>query len=273
MHIAGFLLAVLIGVSLGLLGGGGSILAVPILVYAVGMAAKPAIAVSLLVVGATSLVGSMRHWKRGNVDVRTALVFGMVSMAGSYGGGKLAAELTDTVQLTLFAVVMLAASVSMFRPARQESAQPARVRLPFVVASAAGVGVLTGAVGVGGGFLIVPALVLFGGLAMKQAVGTSLLVIAMNSVSGFLAYAGDVRIDWRFTLLFTGLAVAGVFAGSALAHYVSPAQLRRGFAIFLIAVATFVLVQSAIATRAHATPSPKALADGASTCRAIISVR
>lgn len=252
MYVAGFLLAVLIGISLGLLGGGGSILAVPILIYAVGMAAKPAIAMSLLVVGTTSLVGSVRHWKGGNVDLRTALVFGVVSMAGSYGGGRLAALLTDTVQLTLFAVVMLAASVSMFRPARPGSEHRTRVRLPLVVAAAAGVGLLTGVVGVGGGFLIVPALVLFGGLPMKQAVGTSLLVIAMNSASGFLAYAGDVRIDWGFTLLFISLAVAGVFGGAALARHVSAGQLRRGFAVFLIAVATFVLVQSAVTTRAHA---------------------
>lgn len=252
MQVVVFLLAVLIGISLGLLGGGGSILAVPILIYAAGMATKPAIAMSLLVVGATSLVGSLRHWKAGNLDLRTALVFGVVSMAGSYGGGRLAAQLADTVQLTLFAVVMLAASVSMFRPASPETEHRTRVRLPLVIAAAAGAGLLTGVIGVGGGFLLVPALVLFGGLPMKQAVGTSLLVIAMNSASGFLAYAGVVRIDWGFALLFTGLSVAGVFAGTALARYVSAARLRLGFAVFLIVVAAIVLVQSAITSGAHA---------------------
>lgn len=255
MQIVGLFLAVLIGVSLGLLGGGGSILAVPILVYAVGMAAKPAIAVSLLVVGVTSLIGSLRHWKNANVDLRTAIVFGLVSMAGSYGGGRLAGHLSDRFQLTLFAVMMLGASVSMFRSKRDESEGAAAVRLPLVMTAAAGVGLLTGVVGVGGGFLIVPALVMFGGLTMKRAVGTSLLVIAMNSASGFLAYAGQVRIDWSYTLIFTALAIAGVFIGSALAQQVSPAQLRRAFAVFLIGVATFVLAQNAMT--AHATAAER----------------
>lgn len=258
MPIAGLLLAILIGASLGLLGGGGSILAVPILVYAVGMTAKPAIAVSLLVVGVTSLIGALRHWRTSNVDPKTAVAFGLVSMAGSYGGGKLAAQLSDRVQLTIFAAVMLAAAVSMFRSKGEEGERAAPARLPLVIAAAAGVGLLTGVVGVGGGFLIVPALVLFGGLTMKRAVGTSLLVIAMNSVSGFLAYAGEVRIDWAYTMLFTALAVAGVFLGSALAQHVSPAQLRRGFAVFLVAVSTFVLAQNALTSPAHAAPHSRA---------------
>ena len=226
----------------------------PILVYAVGMAVKPAIAVSLLVVGTTSLVGSLRHWRAGNVDVRTAVVFGLVSMAGAYGGGRLAAHLADAFQLTLFAIVMLAASVSMFRPSRHEAEPNHRVRVSLVAAAAAGVGVLTGIVGVGGGFLIVPALVLFSGLPMKRAVGTSLLVIAMNSASGFAAYAGEVPIDWTFTSLFTVLAIAGVFAGAALTPYVSAAHLRRSFAVFLVFVATLVLMQGTMGSRA-ATPA------------------
>lgn len=244
MQAAGLLLAVLIGISLGLLGGGGSILAVPILVYALGMSVKPAIAVSLLVVGATSVVGSSRHWSNGNVDLSTAMLFGLVSMAGSYGGGRLATQVTEAFQLTLFAVVMLAAAISMLSRARTESEQNSRLRPALVVVAAAGAGVLTGIVGVGGGFLIVPALVLFGGLPIKRAVGTSLVVIAMNSASGFAAYAGEVRIEWLFTLLFTGFAVAGVFAGTAMTHYVSASQLRRSFAMFLIAGAAFVLVQA-----------------------------
>jgi len=199
LEILGLFLAALIGVSLGLLGGGGSILAVPILLYVVGMATKPAIAASLLVVGTTSLVGSMRHWRASNVDARTAIIFGLVSMAGSYSGGRLAANLSDSFQLVLFAIVMLGASVSMFRSRNDEPAAAPVVRLPLVVVSAAVVGLLTGIVGVGGGFLIVPALVLFSGLPMKRAVGTSLLVIAMNSASGFMAYAGKVPIDWRYT--------------------------------------------------------------------------
>lgn len=251
MQILGLFLAGLIGLSLGLLGGGGSILAVPILVYAVGMAAKPAIAVSLLVVGTTSLIGSFRHWRAGSVDVRMAVVFGLVSMAGSYAGGRLAALLSDRFQLSLFAAVMLAASISMFRSGKSDG-QPRAARLPLVAASAAVVGLLTGVVGVGGGFLIVPALVLFAGQPMKRAVGTSLLVIAMNSAAGFAAYAGQVPIDWRYTAAFTAMAVAGVFIGSAIAQFVSQSQLKRGFAVFLVVVATFVLIQNAVTMRAAA---------------------
>ena len=244
MPLFGLALAAVIGISLGLLGGGGSILAVPILVYVVGMEPKTAIAASLLVVGTTSLIGALQHWRAKNIDVRTALVFGIVSMAGSFAGGRAAAYLSDWFQLTLFAVVMLAASVSMFR-SRGDDAAAAAPRLGFIVVAAAVVGLLTGVVGVGGGFLIVPALVLFSGVAMKRAVGTSLLVIAMNSASGFLAYAGHVNIDWSYTALFTSIAIAGVFVGSAVVPYVSQSVLKRSFAAFLIAVAGFILVQNA----------------------------
>ena len=245
MQLLGLILAAVIGISLGLLGGGGSILAVPILVYVVGMEPKAAIAASLLVVGVTSIIGALRHWRARNIDVRTAVLFGVVSMAGSFVGGRVAAFLSDTFQLTLFAMVMLTASVSMFRSRVDDDAVVAAPRLALVVVAAAVVGLLTGVVGVGGGFLIVPALVLFSGVPMKRAVGTSLLVIAMNSASGFLAYAGHVQIDWSYTALFTSIAIAGVFVGSAALPYVSQSVLKRSFAAFLIAVAGFILVQSA----------------------------
>lgn len=245
MQLFGLALAAVIGISLGLLGGGGSILAVPILVYVVGMEPKAAIAASLLVVGTTSFIGALRQWRARNIDVRTAAVFGVVSMAGSFSGGKAAAFLSDTFQLTLFAVVMLAASVSMFRSGRDDQAVAVAPRLALVVAAAAVVGLLTGVVGVGGGFLIVPALVLFSGVPMKRAVGTSLLVIAMNSASGFLAYAGHVQIEWAYTALFTSIAIAGVFAGSAALPYVSQTALKRSFAAFLVVVAGFILLQNA----------------------------
>lgn len=245
MPLLGLALAAVIGISLGLLGGGGSILAVPILVYVVGMEAKQAIAASLLIVGATSLIGAMRHWRAGNIDVRTAVVFGAVSMAGSFAGGRLASLLSDSFQLTLFAAVMLGASISMFRSGGGGESAHATPRLPLIVAAAAAVGLLTGVVGVGGGFLIVPALVLFAGVPMKRAVGTSLLVIAMNSASGFIAYAGHVQIDWSYIAIFTSMAIAGVFVGSAAVPYVSQAVLKRSFAAFLIAVAGFILVQNA----------------------------
>jgi len=244
VEIVGFLLAALIGISLGLLGGGGSILAVPILVYVVGMTAKSAIATSLLVVGTTSLVGAIRHWRATNIDLRSAVIFGVVSMAGSFAGGRLAALVSDTFQLVLFAIVMIGAAISMFRSRSEVENADTSGRPALLVIAAAAVGVLTGVVGVGGGFLIVPALVLFAGLPMKRAVGTSLLVIAMNSGSGFLAYANHVEVDWRYTALFTGMAVIGVVIGSAIMPFVSQAVLKRGFAVFLIAVAGFILYQS-----------------------------
>ena len=254
MEVVGFGLAALIGISLGLLGGGGSILAVPILVYVVGMAAKPAIVASLLVVGTTSLVGAFRHWWRSNVDLRAALIFGFISMAGSYAGGRIAAQVSDTFQMVLFAVVMLGASISMLRSRKEEAPADKAVRMPLVVGAAGVVGLLTGVVGVGGGFLIVPALVLFAGLSMKRAVGTSLLVIAMNSASGFLAYAGTVQIDWRYISIFTALAVAGVFIGSALVQHVSQAALTRAFAWFLVAVAGFILIQNTVSRQRPVAP-------------------
>ena len=244
MQMLGLALAALVGVSLGLLGAGGSILAVPILVYVVGMPAKSAIAVSLLVVGATSAFGAVQHWRAGNIELRTAAVFGALSMAGSYAGGRIAVFLSETFQLTLFAAVMLAAAVSMLRSRREDPAAFHEVRLSLLAAAALATGSLTGVVGVGGGFLIVPALVLFSGVPIKRAVGTSLLVIALNSASGFVAHAGHVNIDWSYTATFTAIAIAGVFFGSAAVPFASQRALKRSFALLLVAVAGFVLLQN-----------------------------
>ena len=240
VHILGLILASLIGISLGLLGAGGSTLAVPILVYVSGMAAKPAIAASLLVVGSTSLVGSFRHWRRDNVDVRISVVFGIVSMGGAYAGGEIGTLVSGRLQLILFALVMLAAAVSMFRSRGEESLER-RTRLVLVLVIAAAVGLVTGLVGIGGGFLIVPALVVFAGLPMKRAVGTSLLVIAMNCASGFAAYAGEVPIDWPYVGGFTAMAIAGVMVGSQLVDHVPQRALKKSFAVFLVLVGVWIL--------------------------------
>ena len=247
MELVGFILAVLVGLSLGLLGGGGSILTVPLLVYVLGFAAKTAIAMSLPIVGVTSLVGALSHWRSGNLRLKTALLFGPVAMAGAFAGARLAGFLSGTVQLAALAVVMLAAAVSMFRggihadAAGSPDAAPALLPL---LASALGVGVLTGTVGIGGGFLIVPALVLLAQVPMKQAVGTSLLVIAMNSASGFAGYLGRVAVPWGFMAVFAGVAILGVMVGTTLVRFVSQAQLRRAFAVFLVGVGLFTLYQN-----------------------------
>ena len=255
------LLALLIGVILGLLGGGGSILTVPVLVYVVGYAAKPAIAMSLPVVGVTSLVGAIFHWRLGNVRLGTAALFGGLTMVGAVAGAKLSLLVSGAMQLALLAVVVLGAALSMMRGGGGEAAAttPAGEREPrpdgkapargtatvaLLAAVALGVGVLTGLVGVGGGFLVVPALVLLGGVPMRQAVGTSLLVIAMNCFAGFFGHLAHTAVDWRFLGLFSGLAVAGVLAGSAAAARVPQLVLRRAFAIFLLAVGGFLLYEN-----------------------------
>ena len=248
MDAVGLLLASVIGLSLGLLGGGGSILTVPIFVYVLGYAAKPAIAMSLPVVGATSLVGALGHWRAGNVNLRQAFSFGIVAMVGAYAGARLAVLVSGVVQLTLLAVVMLGAAMSILRQtgARPTAvgtvdAQPVSRWLVLVVGL--GVGMLTGLVGIGGGFLIVPALVLLARLPMKQAVGTSLLVIAMNSASGFAGYLGQVDVPWRFMAMFTAVAIGGILAGTYLVRFVSQRALKRAFAVFLLLMSGVILYQ------------------------------
>lgn len=241
--------AALVGLSLGLLGGGGSILTVPVFVYVLGFAPRDAIAASLGVVGAVSLFGAAGHWRQRNVNVRAALVFGAIAMAGTYGGARLGALLPGAVQLTLFAGVMLAAALfmSLPRPAAPDAGEGEGTRaLPLapLAASAVGVGLLTGLVGVGGGFMIVPALVLLLGVPMKPAVGTSLLVIAMNSAAGVAGYWGEATVRWDVLVPFTAVAVAGILAGTRLSRRVPQTSLRRAFAGFLVVVATFILYQN-----------------------------
>lgn len=253
----GLALAALIGVALGLMGGGGSILTVPIFVYVLGFGAKEAIALSLAVVGAVSLAGVVGHWKAGHVRPRVAMTFGLVAMLGTYAGARLAVLVSGDVQLLLFAGVMLVAAYFMFRDrdvTEGESvdvveAVPAREGSPWarhglIVAEGLGVGVLTGLVGVGGGFLIVPVLVLLAGLTMKEAVGTSLLVIAMKSAAGFYGYLGQVEVPWAFLALFTAVAITGILVGTYLIRYVSQAGLRRAFALFLVVMGSAILWQN-----------------------------
>ena len=243
--VLGLALAALIGLSLGLLGGGGSILTVPVLVYVLGYAAKPAIAMSLPVVGITSLVSAAVHWRLGNVRVQMALLFGAIAMLGAFAGAKLAVFLSGAVQLVLLAVVMLLASASMFRGRQGEQTTDRRApRLAPLAPVALGVGVLTGLVGIGGGFLVVPALVLLAGVPMREAVGTSLLVIAMNSASGFAGYLGTVTLDSGFLAMFTTVTVAGALAGTALAARVPQATLKRAFAVLLFVMGGFVLYKN-----------------------------
>lgn len=247
MTLLALALAALVGLSLGLLGGGGSILTVPIFVYVLGFAPREAVASSLAVVGAVSLFGAAGHWRQGNVQLRTALLFGLVAMAGTFGGARLGTLLPGTVQLSLFAGVMLVAAWFMSRPrvAREGDGEGVHGRRAGpVVAAGVGTGLLTGLVGVGGGFMIVPALVLLAGVPMRQAVGTSLLVISMNAAAGVAGYGGPGALRWEVLGMFTAVAVAGILAGTRLSRRVPQEALRRGFAAFLVLVAAFILWQN-----------------------------
>ncbi|MEO8622660.1 MAG: sulfite exporter TauE/SafE family protein [bacterium] len=250
MFLLGYALAALIGLSLGLMGGGGSILTVPIFVYVLGFDPKQAIVMSLPVVGVTSFVGALAHWRSGNINLRTAALFGVVAMAGAYLGARLAVYLNGAVQLSLLAVVMLVAAVSMFRSVNREpmvstdATAGDTMSIALLVPTALGVGLMTGIVGIGGGFLVVPALVLLGRVPIKQAVGTSLLVIAMNCASGYVGYIGQVVIPRRFLVGFTFVAVLGIIAGTYMVRYVSQRSLKRAFAIFLVLMGAFILVKN-----------------------------
>ncbi len=255
MLLLAFLLGAGMGVTLGLLGAGGSILAVPIFVYVLGVEAKSAIAMSLAVVGATALVGSAIHWRAGNVRFTAALIFAPVAMVGTYLGARLARFTSGETQLILFAVVMLLAAYFMLRGSRHPQL-PAESEAPVEAGPLAGfatglilllgleglaVGALTGLVGVGGGFLIVPALLLLGDIEVREAIGTSLLVIALKSAAGFWGYLDQVSIAWTVMGLFTIASVGGILLGARLSCWLPASTLRRSFAGFLVVMSFFIV--------------------------------
>lgn len=254
MKFVGYLLALCIGLSLGLIGGGGSVLAVPILIYVMGLAPKTAIATSLAVVGMVSVIGVIPHWRQGNVNFRTAAFFAPTAMIGAYLGARIAdlPLITETFQLICFGLVMVTASVLMIRNKGKSSEGQAEVASKqYNLAShwlaiplqGLGIGIITGFVGVGGGFIIVPALVLFGGIAMKEAIGTSLLIIAFNSATGFWGYLSQVELDWNLVISFTIAASLGTLVGAYLTRFIDAKNLQKGFGYFVLAVAVFVLIK------------------------------
>lgn len=238
------LLSLPIGISLGLLGGGGSILTVPVLIYALGVEEKSAIAASLFVVGTTSIFAAISHARAGNVVWRTALIFAGAGMVGAYLGGLVAQAIPAAVLLVLFALIMFGTAFAMWKGRKPSAARAAAAKelpIPKILAEGLVVGLVTGLVGAGGGFLVVPALALLGGLPMHQAVGSSLVVIALKSFAGFAGYASHTAIDWKLTAIVTVAAVAGSFIGGAVAKKVPQELLRRGFAIFVFVMAIFLL--------------------------------
>lgn len=239
------LLATLVGLSLGLLGGGGSILTVPLLTYVAGMDAKEAIAASLFVVGTTSVVSTIAHARRGNVQWRTGLIFGAASMAGAFLGGLLGGFIPSTILMVAFALMMLATATAMLRGRKKQTETGEKKSLPLgkILAEGLAVGLVTGLVGAGGGFLVVPALALLGGLPMPIAVGTSLLVISMKSFAGLAGYMTSVSLDWPLVLAVTGAALVGALIGARLTSAVPEQALRKGFGVFVLVMGVFILYQ------------------------------
>lgn len=240
-------LSVLVGLTLGILGGGGAILMVPILTYVAGFDARHAIASSLFVVGVTSAVSAVTHARAGRVQWRTGLIFGAAGMAGAFAGGLIGGLIPGKILLIGFAVVMLAASVGMIRGRRGATAPPQPTSLPVarVLLYGSAVGLVSGLVGAGGGFLVVPALALLGALPMAIAVGTSVLVVAMQTLAGLTGYLTTISLDWGVVLGITAAAIGGTLVGSRLGGRLPDAALRKGFGWFVLAMGVLVLLEQA----------------------------
>jgi uncharacterized membrane protein YfcA len=241
--------AIAIGLSLGLLGSGGSIITVPVLVYLLGQDEKIAIAGSLFVVGTIALAGSLQYVRVGLVDWRNVFVFGVPGMMGTYLGALIAAFIPGIMQLAFFSLVMLLASYMMLRPVKLTNEVHAPRETWKIAADGLVVGVITGLVGVGGGFLIVPALVLLGGLPIHTAVATSLVIIALKSYSGFYKYLDvldtqNLELDWPTLMLVTALGIAGSFGGAKIAKRLPQEKLKKGFGLFLIVMGIYILARS-----------------------------
>jgi uncharacterized membrane protein YfcA len=261
MIIAGYLASLIIGISLGLIGGGGSILTVPVLVYLFGVEPVAATAYSLFIVGTTSLAGVLPKYKAGEVNLKTALIFGIPSIAAVFLTRKFIVPaipeqlftignlvITKAILLmVLFAVLMVFASVSMIRKKKSgavnNNPEKQVFNYPLIFIEGSVVGVLTGLVGAGGGFLIIPALVILSKLPMKQAVGTSLLIIAAKSLIGFTGDLGTLQINWELMLTVTGLAIIGIVAGNYLSKKIDGDKLKTGFGWFVLVMGIYILIK------------------------------
>ncbi|HIK08623.1 MAG TPA: sulfite exporter TauE/SafE family protein [Trichormus sp. M33_DOE_039] len=270
MMIIAHFLAVCVGVSLGLIGGGGSILAVPILVYVLGVPIKSAIAMSLVTIGAVSLIGIIPHWQQHHVNFKTAVLFSPGAMVGAYMGARLATFpiVTPTLQHILFVIVMFVAAYFMLHNNQHKSLANLELNVSqegfelqvlnsevnsspsifgtiprwlAIPTEGFGVGILTGLVGIGGGFMIIPTLVILGNTPIKEAIGTSLVIMAFKSVTGFAGYWGHVPIDINLMLTFSLAAALGMLVGAYLTQFIEAQKLETGFAYFVIAIAIFML--------------------------------
>jgi uncharacterized membrane protein YfcA len=259
MEVAGYFASVLIGLSLGLIGGGGSILTVPVLVYLFGVEPVTATAYSLFIVGSTSLVGALPKYRQGYIDLKTVFIFGVPSIIAVFATRKFLVPMIPKqvfsigdimvtkpiLLMVLFALLMITASVSMIRNNKTESATPEKqsFNYPMIILEGAVVGVLTGLVGAGGGFLIIPALIFFCKLPMKKAVGTSLLIIAAKSLIGFTGDLSNYSMDWKLLLTVTAAAIAGIFIGNILSNKISGDKLKKAFGWFVLAMGIYIIIK------------------------------
>ncbi len=250
LNIFAILGAIAIGLSLGLMGSGGSILTVPVLVYLVDQPEKIAIAGSLVIVGSIALLGSLPYIKQKSVDWPTVWLFGIPGMIGTYGGAWLSSYLSGLMQLAIFAGVMLLASYFMLRRKHDYEKESDHQRHTLkIILDGLVVGTITGIVGVGGGFLIVPALVLLGGLTMRNAIATSLVIIALKSFSGFVKYLdvldqSGLSLDWQVIGVMIVLGGMGSALGNNIANKVPQDKLKKIFGIFLIVMGLYILYRS-----------------------------
>lgn len=260
MEIIGYLASILIGVSLGLIGGGGSILTVPVLVYLFGVNTVIATGYSLFIVGITSSVGTYSYFKKGLVNIKTAVVFGIPSIIAVFLtrayivpaipsevftiGGLVVTK--SILMMIVFAVLMIAASYSMIKKDKTKKVEEATIQTynyPVILIEGMVVGVLTGLVGAGGGFLIIPALVVLSKLPMKEAVGTSLVIIAAKSLIGFLGEGTEVPIDWTFLITISIFAILGIFVGTYLSKKIEGAKLKPAFGWFVLVMGIYIIIK------------------------------
>ncbi len=262
MEIFGWAMAVVIGLTLGLLGGGGSILTVPVLVYLFALDPVTATGYSLFIVGLSSLFGAFSYWTSKLIDLKVSAIFGSASIAAVYLARRVIVPsipdemfrigevviTRDAGIMVLFALLMLAASYSMIKGGVKENGVKAPVKYNYLslLLQGAIIGILVGLVGAGGGFLIIPALVMFSKLPIKTAVGTSLSIIAVNSLIGFIGDLQTRTMDWRFLLLFTALAVVGILAGTKLASFVPSKKLKPAFGWFVLVMGVYILAKETL---------------------------
>jgi uncharacterized membrane protein YfcA len=259
MEILGYLSSLLIGVTLGLIGSGGSILTVPVLVYLFGVEVVAATSYSLFIVGLTSAVGSLQYFRSGLVNIRSAVFFGIPSIVAVYiSRAMIVPAIPDDVitidsftltkrlfLLLLFAVLMIFAAVQMINNKKTNATENPQLprHYAYILAEGAVVGILTGLVGAGGGFLIIPALVLLGGLPMKEAIGTSLVIIALKSLIGFLGEGNLAGMDWTLIIAISAFALIGVWLGLLLARKIDGARLKPAFGWFVLFMGFFIIVK------------------------------